>query len=181
VHFDRYGYGLLMKKLFTGFINSSQYTTKVIFHNPGNFCNYRIFELLLFKKNFKFELNFSDSTNYEKFLKTLPNIMKKWLIFTSNFFTVCVLNQRKKHFKTATLTFRVGDHIFCICYLKNHMTCFWDFRSKLFGNISKIFPISCSKFFKLIFLKSSAKNIGNGYFHLIQICLRFVSLLLFIL
>jgi hypothetical protein len=34
---------------------------------------------------------------------------------------------------------------------------FRDFRSKLFGNILKIFPISSSKFFKLIYLKSSAE------------------------
>ena len=34
-------------KLFTGFIYSSQYTIKVMFHNRSNFCNYRIFELLL--------------------------------------------------------------------------------------------------------------------------------------
>ena len=42
----------LDEKLFTGFIYSSQYTIKVIFQNSGNFCNYRIFELLLFKKIF---------------------------------------------------------------------------------------------------------------------------------
>jgi hypothetical protein len=50
VHFDRYGYPriwALDEKLFTGFIYSSQYTIKMMFHNPGNFCNYRIFELLL--------------------------------------------------------------------------------------------------------------------------------------
>jgi hypothetical protein len=38
----------LDEKLFTGFVYSSQYTIKVMFHNPGNFCNYKIFELLLF-------------------------------------------------------------------------------------------------------------------------------------
>jgi hypothetical protein len=69
----------------------------------------------------------------------------------------------------ATLTFRVGDHIFLICYLINHMIFFWDFRSKLFGNILKIDAISCSKFFKLIFLKSLAENIGNEYFNYIKI------------
>ena len=37
-------------KLFTGFIYSSQYTTKVMLHTPGNFCNYKNFELLLYKK-----------------------------------------------------------------------------------------------------------------------------------
>jgi hypothetical protein len=52
-NFDRYGYPriwALDEKLFTGCINSSQYTIKMMFHNPGNFCNYRIFELLLLKK-----------------------------------------------------------------------------------------------------------------------------------
>jgi hypothetical protein len=62
-----------------------------------------------------------------------------------------------------TLTFREGVHIFFICYLKNYMTLFWDFWSKLFGNILKIFLISGSKFFKLIFLESSAENIENVY------------------
>jgi hypothetical protein len=65
----------------------------------------------------------------------------------------------------ATLTFRVVDHIFFICYLKNHMTFFWDFWSKLFGNILKISLISCSKIFKLIFLKSPAKNIAIAIFY----------------
>jgi hypothetical protein len=81
----------------------------------------------------------------------------------------------------ATLTFRVGDHIFCIWYLENHMTWFCDFWSKIFGNILKIFLISCSKIFKLIFLESPAENIKKANFYLIQICPRFVSSLLFIL
>jgi hypothetical protein len=42
-----------------------------MFHNPGNFCNYRIFELLLFSKTLS-----SNSTNYKKFLKKVPNIIK---------------------------------------------------------------------------------------------------------
>jgi hypothetical protein len=53
VHFDRYGYPriwALDEKLLTGFIYSSQYTIKMMFYNPGNFCNYRIFKLLLLKK-----------------------------------------------------------------------------------------------------------------------------------
>ena len=39
----------LDEKLFTGFIYFSQYTTRVMFHTLGNFCNYRISELLFFK------------------------------------------------------------------------------------------------------------------------------------
>jgi hypothetical protein len=82
----------------------------------------------------------------------------------------------KKLFKMAILTFRLGHHIFFIlCYLKNHLTFFGDFRSKLFGNILKIFLISCSKFFKLIFLESLAENIWNDIFHYIKICLCFAS------
>jgi hypothetical protein len=77
--------------------------------------------------------------------------MKKMPYFCLHFFTASVSNQRKQFFKMAT--FRLGD-IFFICYLKDHLTFFWDFRSKLFGNILKIFLISCSKFFKLISLKS---------------------------
>jgi hypothetical protein len=65
----------------------------------------------------------------------------------------------------ATLTFRVGDHIIFICYLKNHMIWFCDFRSKLIGNILKIFLISSSKICKLVFLESSAENIENATFY----------------
>ena len=132
-------------------------------------------ELCLKKMPSKLELNFSNSTNYEKFLNKIPSIIKNGLFFHQIFFTVFVSNQRKKLFKMATLTFRVVDHIFFIWYLKNHTTFFWDFRSKLFGNILKIFLISCSKFFKLIFLESLAENIRNAYFHYIKTCLRFVG------
>jgi hypothetical protein len=48
--------------------------------------------------------------------------------------------------------------------------------SKLFGNISKIFLISGSKF-----SESLAENMKNGYFNFIQICPCFLHLLLFIL
>jgi hypothetical protein len=37
-------------KLFTGFIYSSQYITKVMFYAPDNFCNYRIFEYCFLRK-----------------------------------------------------------------------------------------------------------------------------------
>jgi hypothetical protein len=40
VHFGTYGYELLIKKLFTGFIYFSQYTTKVMFHTK-EFSSYR--------------------------------------------------------------------------------------------------------------------------------------------
>jgi hypothetical protein len=173
--------GALDEKLFAGFIYSSPYTTKVMFHTTGNFCDHRINVSLLFKKNFEFELNFSNSTNYEKFLKKVPNIIKNALFFLQIFVTVFFSNQRKKLFKMATLTFCEDDHIFFICYLKNHMTFLLDFRSKLFGNILKIFLISSSKIFKLIFMESMAENIGNAYFYYIQIYPRFVSLLLYVL
>ena len=62
----------------------------------------------------------------------------------------------------------------------------WNFLGIFGRNYLKIFwknfHISCTKFlFKLIFLESFAENIGNGYFHYIQIWLRFVSSLFFIL
>jgi hypothetical protein len=107
--------------------------------------------------------------------------MKKGLIFCSNFFSIFVSNQRKTLFKMVTFTFRVGDHIFFIFYLKNHITWFCDFWSKIIWNISKICLISCSKIFKLIFLESSAENIAYDTSYFIQICPLFVSLLLFIL
>jgi hypothetical protein len=65
----------------------------------------------------------------------------------------------------ATLTFRVGDHIFFICYLKNHLTWFGDFWSKIIEIISKIFLISCSKTFKFIFLELPAEIIKNAIFY----------------
>ena len=80
--------------------------------------------------------------------------------------------ERKIFFKT--LTFHVGDQIFFICYLKNHMTWFCDFWSKIFGNILKIFLIFCSKIFKLIFLVSSVKNIENATIYFIQICTIYI-------
>jgi hypothetical protein len=61
-----------------------------------------------------------------------------------------------------TLTFRVGDHIFFICSLKNQMTCFCDFDQNYF----EILLIYISK---------------NAIFYLFHICPRFVSLLSFIL
>jgi hypothetical protein len=70
----------------------------------------------------------------------------------------------------ATLTFRVGDHMFFTCNLKNHMTWFFDFWSKIIGNILKIFLISCSQIFKIILLESPAENIQNATFYFIQIC-----------
>ena len=85
-----------------------------------------------------------NSRNHEKFWIKVPNL-----------------------YKMVTFTFRLGDHIFFICSLKNHMTWFSDFWSKIIRNILKIFLISCSKIFKLIFLESLAENIGNGYFHYI--------------
>ena len=75
---------------------------------------------------------------------------------------------------------RRSPHIF-ICFLKNHMTWFCDFWSKIFENIKKKFLISCSKIFKLIFLELLVENIENGYFNFIQIGPRFVHSLLFIL
>jgi hypothetical protein len=55
------------------------------------------------------------------------------------------------------------------------------FSVKKIGNILKIFVISCTKIFKLIFLESPAESIENLTFYFIQICPRFVSPLLFIL
>ena len=101
-------------KIFTGFIYSSRYTIKVMFYNPGNFSN---------------------STNYVKFLKKVPIIIKKCFIFCSNFFQYFFQINKKTLFKMATSTFRVSDHIFFICYLKHHINWFCDFWSKLIGYI----------------------------------------------
>ena len=115
------------------------------------------------------------------FWKKFRTLSKKCLILCSNIFCIICFKSTKKLFDMATLTFHVSDHIFFICYLKNHMTLFWGFWSKLFGNILKIFLIPGSKFFKPIFLESSVENFENGYFIFNQICPRFVSSLLFIL
>jgi hypothetical protein len=102
------------------------------------------------------------------FKKKSEHYLKNALFFVQIFFSVYFSNQRKTFFKMAKMA-------------TNHMTFFWDFWSKLFGNILKIFLISCSKLFELIFLKSPAKNMANATFYFFQICLRFVSSLLFIL
>ena len=66
----------------------------------------------------------------------------------------------------APLTFRLGDHIFFICSLKNNMTWFGDFWSKIIRNILKILSFLVqTNFFGI--LKAKAENIGNGYFHYI--------------
>jgi hypothetical protein len=69
---------------------------------------------MAFKENFEFELNFSNSTNYEKFSIKVPNIMKNALFFVQNILLVFDSNQRKKLYKIASLTFRlhVDDLIF---------------------------------------------------------------------
>ena len=91
------------------------------------------------------------------FWKSSEHYQKNALFLFKYFFSLFVSNQRKTLFKIATLTFCVGDHIFFLCYLKNHMTFFWDFWLKLFENILKIFFISCSKIFKLIFCNHRLK------------------------
>jgi hypothetical protein len=78
--------------------------------------------------------------------------------FLFKFFLIFFSKQRKTLFKMATLTFRVSDHIFFICYLKNQMTFFWGFWSKLFGNILKMLRTN--------FLKSPTKNIANATLYL---------------
>jgi hypothetical protein len=97
------------------------------------------------------------------------------------FFQYLFQINEKKLYKMATLTFRLGDHIYFICSLKNHMTWFSDFWSKIIRNISKNFLISCSKILKLIFLESLNENMKNTTFYFIQICPRFLSSPWFIL
>jgi hypothetical protein len=69
----------------------------------------------------------------------------------------------------ATLTFRVGDLIFFICYLKNHITFFWDFRSKLFGNYFEKNQIIQSK------LKSGNLRLKNFLFENYEVAKSFQS------
>jgi hypothetical protein len=59
-------------------------------------------------------------------------------------------------------------HFFGI-FGRNYLEIFWKFSSFL-----------VQTYFKLFFLKSSAKNIWNATFYCFQICLGFVSSLLFI-
>ena len=121
--------------------------------------------MIAFLENFKIELSFLNSTNYEKFLRKIPNINKINLIFCSIFLLNITFKLTEKFFQ--------NDHF-------NFLTCFCDFWLKIIKNISKIFLISCFKIFKLIFLESSAENIENATFHFIQICPCFVSSLLFV-
>jgi hypothetical protein len=136
------------------------------------------FRIIAFLENFEFELNFSNYSNYETFLKKVSHIIKKALFFVRIIFSIFVSNQQNTLFKMVTLNFCIGDHIFFMCSSKNHMTWFCDFWSKIFGNILNN---SCSKNFELIFLESSAVNFTNSTFYFIQIRPCFVSLLLFIL
>jgi hypothetical protein len=131
----------LDKKLFTGFIYSSQYTTKLMFHTPGNFCNYRIFELLLFKK-IRVRIKLFEFDKLWEIFENTSEHYKKMAYFFSNFYHSICFKSTKKILQMATWTFCVGDHIFFICYLKNHMTFFWDFGSKLFGNDDFLWIVS---------------------------------------
>ena len=93
------------------------------------------FRIIAFLQNFEFEFNFSNSPNFEIFLEKVSKIMKNFPYFSVNFFfKLFVSNQRKKFYKMAT--FRVEDHIFFICSLKNHMTFFGDYWSKIFWKFS---------------------------------------------
>jgi hypothetical protein len=105
-------------------------------------------------------------------LKKVPSIIKKCLIFSSNFFySICFKSTKKTlqngHFNSS----RKWPHIFYIIFEKSYDN-FFGFSVE---TILKIFLISCLKIFKLIFMKSLAENIRNAYFHYIQICPRFVS------
>ena len=112
------------------------------------------FRVIAFWDNFEFKLNFSNFTNYEKFLKKVTIIIKKCLIFSLNFFHSIWFKSSKKLLKMAILTFRV------------------------FGNILKIFLISCSKIFKLIFLETLLKLLGMATFTIVK-CVLVCFLLLF--
>jgi hypothetical protein len=74
---------------------------------------------------------------WDIFGKSFENY-QKLSIFIGNFFWIICFESTRKTLKnfSATLTFRVGDHIFFICSLKNHMTFFWDFWSKIFKKFS---------------------------------------------
>jgi hypothetical protein len=146
---------------------------KVMFTTLGNFCYFRIFVLLLLYKILSSNLTFRIRQILRYFWKKFRTLWKIFLIFLLIIFKLFISNQREKLYKMATLTFRVGDHIFFIWSLKNHMTFVWDFLSKIFGNILKIF--------KLIFLESPAKIIENATFYFFKICPCFFSTLLFIL
>ena len=108
----------------------------------GYFFDYKIFELFLFQKILSSNLIFRIRQIIRNCEKRYEH-NKKSFMFCSNFFSLFVSNQRKTLFKMAFFNFsRRWPHIF-ISYLKNHMTFFWDIWSKLFGNIFKIFLISC--------------------------------------
>jgi hypothetical protein len=119
------------------------------------------FGIIAFSENFEFEFNFSNSSNFEKFLKKVPNIMKN-AFFIQIIFSLFVSNQRKTIFKMAT--FRVGGNIFFIFSLKNHMTWFCDFWSKIFENILKIFSFLVQKFSKLFFWNKRRKILRMQFF-----------------
>jgi hypothetical protein len=112
-----------------------------MFHNPGNFCNYRIFELFFLRKLWV-RIKLFEFDNYWEIFEKSSEHYKKMPYFL---FNIC--------FKTTKNTLQNGQfkflrrwpHIFYMLF-ENHMTWFCDFWPKIIGNISKISLISVQKF-----------------------------------
>jgi hypothetical protein len=90
-------------------------------------------------------------------LKKVPNIIKKCLIFSSDFFYSICFKSTKKTLQNSYFNFSRNwplwsDHILFICYFKNHMTFFLEFSVetiwKYFGSsphfLFKIFQTNFS-------------------------------------
>jgi hypothetical protein len=113
------------------------------------------------KKHFEFELNFSNSTKYEKFLKKVPNIIKIMPYFPFKFFFNIWFRSTKNTLQNGHFIFsRRWPHIFYMLFEKSYDMVLWF----LLKNNWKYF-----------------ENIENATFYFIQICPHFVSSLLLIL
>jgi hypothetical protein len=83
VHFDRYGYGLLMKNFSLGLY--------ICFLIQATFVT--------FEENFEFELKFSNLKNVEKFFKKVPNFIKNALFLIQIVFSIFVYINEKHYSK----------------------------------------------------------------------------------
>ena len=93
VIFDRYGYGLLINNFllglhciyFSGVPFHKGYTIKVLFQKSGNFCNYRIFLLLLVKNILSSVLTFRIRQILRNFQKSSEQYsMSRFCFLVSN-------------------------------------------------------------------------------------------------
>jgi hypothetical protein len=115
-------------------------------------------------KNFEYEFNFSNSSNFEKFLKKVTKIMKNCLFFISILFRITCFESTRNTFQIDHFKFsRRWPHICYMFFDKSYAIFLWFLVEtiwKYFGN----FPHFLFKHYQTYFLESPAENIENGTF-----------------